>query len=485
VPQPGEVPERSTVPVLVPGEPVGTSYLVFIDDYFSLRSRRDTVLADFKKQLSLVGPDDRMAVVAFDGQELALISNWTSSVEALERAFDQAMERSSHGAERLSEEQSYENNKDGMTTPKASFSAYLGPEEKRRVDEISRQVERIVLATSSALRSFAKPPGRKVMILFSGGWPYNPAQGVVADSSRAIFAGGDEVLAPLVETANRLGYTLYPVDALPRRGPGPGAEQQSSDPNFKNRDKPSYAIEGDPTAQDAGAATAAELSAEGLGDAELSKRRDQRRFLDVVAGDTGGEAVLGAASVHAFEQIVEDTRSYYWLGFTPSWQGDDKAHRIAIETRGKELEVRTRHNFSDLSRQSEVSMMVESALLFGDLPSAAPMRGQVGPLAKAGRGKVDVPISLEIPLFALTFLPSTDGFVADTELRFAAFDGQGNSSEVPVVPLKINARRPPGPGETSTYKTQIRVRNKKQDLVVSLYDNATGQIFTSRMSVEP
>src|SRR6185436_12993530 len=47
-----------------PGSAIGTSYLVFIDDYFSTEVRRNEVLASLKSDISRLGPQDRMAIVA-------------------------------------------------------------------------------------------------------------------------------------------------------------------------------------------------------------------------------------------------------------------------------------------------------------------------------------------------------------------------------------------------------------------------------------
>ncbi len=45
-----------------------------------------------------------------------------------------------------------------------------------RIDEVERRLESMVLAVTSTLRSFGNPPGRKVMLLMSGGWPHSPAK---------------------------------------------------------------------------------------------------------------------------------------------------------------------------------------------------------------------------------------------------------------------------------------------------------------------
>ena len=61
------------VPSLTPDEPVGTNYLIFIDDLFAIKQRRNRVL---KRVLNGIWfssrPADRVAVVANDGRELTL-----------------------------------------------------------------------------------------------------------------------------------------------------------------------------------------------------------------------------------------------------------------------------------------------------------------------------------------------------------------------------------------------------------------------------
>jgi hypothetical protein len=53
-------------------------------------------------------------------------------------------------------------------------------------------------AAASALRAFEAPPGRKVMLLVSGAWTLQSAP---------------RFYGPVVGAANRLGYSVYPVDS--------------------------------------------------------------------------------------------------------------------------------------------------------------------------------------------------------------------------------------------------------------------------------
>ena len=49
--------------------------------------------------------------------------------------------------------------------------------------------------------------------------------------------------------------------------------------------------------------------------------------------------------------------------------------------------------------------------------------------------------------------------------------------------LIVPAPRAPAPNEVSVYRTSIKLRNERHDLVVSLYDVASGKILASKVEV--
>lgn len=61
------------------GQSVGVHYLVFIDDYLTFRGDRDRMLERLRGELPDLAPADRVAVVAFDGKRLDLLTGWTGS----------------------------------------------------------------------------------------------------------------------------------------------------------------------------------------------------------------------------------------------------------------------------------------------------------------------------------------------------------------------------------------------------------------------
>jgi VWFA-related protein len=242
---------------------VGRSYLVFVDDSLSIAVQRNLVLWELERDLDRLGSDDRMAIVAFDGERLHSLADWTGDREALAAALAEARKRPAS-------------------------------------ESLTRSAMWVADAAAAALRSVSPAPGRKAMLVLSGGWPAGPSLQLVRD-------------------ANRLGYTLYPVDVP-----------------------------------------------------ALEKERTPEETLLALAEATGGRAALASNRLAALERAEEDTRSYYLLGISPVWQADDRDHRIELEVRRPGLDVRARHGFPDLSPATLAGMETEDLLLSaaGDHESA-------------------------------------------------------------------------------------------------------------------
>src|SRR3954469_4437002 len=296
----GESAASSSASPAVPvpaGEAVGSSYLVYVDDSFSLVSRRNAVLDKLERDLSLVGPGDRMAVLAFNGYRIAVLSGWTGDVKALRAALEQARRRPAHGDRALAQQRALQHDEDAVLDAELQGDqtrAALEALSSRVSPEARTQLGRTATAAAAALRGFASPPGRKVMMLLSGAWSLSVAP---------------QLYGPMVSAANRLGYTVYPVDAA------------MSDPR-------------------------------------------EVTVLDKLARATGGRVMVSATN-EAFRDLVADSSSYYWLGFTPTWKANDQGHKVTVEVRKPELTVRARNGFTDLSKKTETAMKAESVLMFG------------------------------------------------------------------------------------------------------------------------
>jgi len=388
------------------GEAVGRSYLVYVDDSFSLLSRRNAVLDKLERDLSLLRADDRMAVLSFDGFRIAVLSRWTGDVRLLKAALEQARQRPAHGDRALAHQRALRRDEEAVIEAELEpdqTQAALSDLSPRISPEARTQLGRTATAAAAALRGFESPPGRKVMMLLSGAWSLSVAP---------------QLYGPMVEAANRLGYTVYPVDA---------------------------------SMSDAREVTA----------------------LDKLARATGGRVMVSAAN-EAFRDMVADSSSYYWLGFTPSWKANDKGHKVTVEVRRSELTVRSRNGFTDLSKKTETAMKAESVLMFGGTADDRRLIVKLGEPRRQGRD-FEVPVTLGVPVEALALTPQGKGYLAEIPLAVASLDADGGRADLPASHLKVAVTTLPRTGTYARFKTVVRLRQAGQRLVFTVPDPVSGQ----------
>ncbi|MFY9824089.1 MAG: VWA domain-containing protein [Thermoanaerobaculia bacterium] len=414
----GKSIKADKAPVAAGGE-VGRNYLVYIDDSFSLASRRNDILEKLERDLTLLGPADRMAIVAFDGARVSVICGWTGDLKTLREALGTARQRPALGAEMLAHQRKLQrdvdwvmDNADSIETgdsanrvggPKVhEIDEFLKATAPRISGEARTQLGKTTDAATAAIRGFETPPGRKVMLMLSGAWSLSVAA---------------RLYSPVVQAANQLGYTVYPVDA---------------------------------SQSDAYEATA----------------------LDTLARATGGRLLIPANDA-AFREAVADSGTYYWLGFTPAWKADDRGHSVTVEVRKPGLAVRSRSGFSDLSHQTEVAIKAESVLLFGGATDDKRLIVQLGE-PKRDRGAFEVPVTLGVPVEALSLTPKGKGYLAVVPLAVSTEEADGRRANLSGPQLKVQIAALPQAGTYARFQTVVRLRDPKQRLIFSVHDPVSG-----------
>jgi VWFA-related protein len=425
---PGAGPSAAAAPV-PPGATVGRSYLVFVDDGLAVGKPRDAALESLRRSLPLLRPEDRMAVVAFDGNALALLSGWTVDQDALAAALRRAETLPPRGNQVLAQAHTMEDDLDlVMSVPSdgdgpLQVSAVVGAQLRRLPSpEAVSQAHKSMSAAAAALRGLELPPGRRSMLLLSAAWTLGSA---------AAYYG------PLVVTANQLGYTLYPVDVAASNASWLGAFEQ-------------------------------------------------------LARATGGSALSGTETA-AMNRIADDLGSYYWLGFTPAARSAvDLQHRIQVRVRQPDLTVRARDSYADVSRATLATMKAENLLFFGaaqDVPGAGTatprrLRIEAGRPRRAGIGRMAVPLTVYVPTAALAFTPADGGFVAAATLAVAVLDRKGGLADL-ATPLRLTVAARPATGGTMRFTTNLELRRLRQRLVVSLPDAQGSDILTGEIEIQP
>ncbi len=418
---------------LAAGEEVGRSYLIYLDDSFSLANMRNGALERLERDLTLLRPADRMAVLAFDGSRIEVLSGWTGDTAALAAALERARRRPAEGIKQLVYQRALQSDAcwlqndcglgtgavpvlaDGDTNPLTnsmdrvmeSFSNRISPEART-------QTGRTAAAVAAVLRSFEVPPGRKMLLLFS---------------SASTLSVAPQLYGSMIEAANRQGYTIYPVDLA-----------QSSP----------Y-----------------EMTA-----------------LHELAGKTGGRLVA-SMKLDILPQVAADADSYYWLGFSPSWKADDGTHQVTVEPRRAGLAVRARGFFSDPSKRTDAAAKAESVLLFGGAARDRRLIVRLGEPKKVGRGQLEVPVTLGVPVESLALTPQGEGYVAEMPLAIVAMDGEGGRADLPPSHLEVALKTPPKTGAYARFQTAVRVRDVGQRLVFSVQDPVNGTAIWGEAEYAP
>lgn len=492
--------EREVTPAVAPGERVGTSFVLFLDNYFSIDRDRQQVVDALRDTIAGLDAADRMIIVGFDGRRLEKYGDWASSPDVVEENLRQALAAPTRGLQRLGELGSFDRDRERQGSELIQEGDLAVADSYIR--KLSRQVETVLQAATSTLRGFATPPGRKVMLLTSGGWPRDPSAYAVGFNplirSRTRHYFPDQAFDELVSTANLLGYTLYPIDVQGNRvrargvsagGRGEHIEGLGSGfgaavANGLRPSGPSGPGPSGPAPVATEPATAADVFNGGLElDIGTDREIEVESALLELAEKTGGRALINSQRLHVLDEVLADTSSYYWLGFTPTRQLDDSEHEIRVRVAGKGLRVRSRRSYQDFSRRSEVAMEVESSLIFDTEVGEDLLEVELG--TPKGKRRVRLPVTLRIPLDRVVMLPTAGGYEGRMELRVAAIDDQGDSSDLPAIPVRFGGPLPPQPGQAAFYDFELQLRNQQQKLVLVLHDLAGDAVLTATVDYRP
>jgi VWFA-related protein len=386
--------------------PAARSLLVLVDDSFAVKAPRNAALRAVGRELSVLAPGDRVAIVAFNGRRLDTLAPWTSDRKALAAALAAASKRPAQGNQLIAEDRGMQADVD--LTIEAAAEAGLSADEigsivatmgKRVNPAAAAQLGRTTEALAGALRGFEAPPGRKVLVLMTGGWSTRVAP---------------QLFGPLVESANRLGYTIYPVDVA-------------------------------------------------VSEAAATKA------LDALARATGGRATTVSGKL--LTQITTDSGSYYWLGFNAGFRGDDSVHQVAVEVLRPGLRVRSRSSYSDLSARTETAMRAEGVTLFGGAPEDRRLVVQVEGTKEVAKKKreVEVAVTLGVPVDALAFTNTAEGggLQAEVPLAILALDRRGGRSEV-ASRLRVAIPGAPPTHGLARFRTTVKLRRVSQRVVFTV-----------------
>jgi VWFA-related protein len=436
--------------VVTPGVQVeeGHRYLIFLDEVsinplYDMQRLRDEALKGIASDLRTLDPRDQVAIVAMDGRQLEVLCPWTSGGPALDRLLQRMLRHTGFLAGSGVRLESTGPDFDRRLAAYQTHLDRLYAEEAWRlgaVDDTRKELkpsEQAVGAAAAALRAFSGVPGRKIMLLLSAGWWDDPASKKKIQrfpnhpdiawtesrkpGDRERTLGGQ--LRPIVDTANLVGFTVYPVFLVWVLEPGPLQVAQAG----------------------------------------------PREGLLLTAAETGGDLLRPGRNRH-LGKVVADTADAYRLAFT--FTGDDRRRDIKVEVRRPGVQVRSPNSFQPLSRRVRHSLQLDQTLLTG--APRPPLTVSAGTMRKIGGGLAELPLTVRLPED-----PVARG--GQLELRIASVTKKGDRVVLPALSVPAVSEAAPG----LSQEVRIQVRHTPQDLDLVLVDLLSGKSFAGQVRVEP
>jgi VWFA-related protein len=280
------------------------------------------------------------------------------------------------------------------------------------------QTRTTLSALGQFVDSLAGLPGRKAVLLVSGGLSQRPAEelfqlwqnkfgrfaGQVGASSFESFRRDTRPLfEAMVEHANASRATFYTL-AAPEDLSGRSAENA-----------------GDPYWSQDLAATAAV---------------NQTQSLQTLAAGTGGLAAIDTPK-SLLDHLRGDMDAYYSLGYVPVHKRDGKKHQLAVKLRDRSLAVRSRESYRERTGLEATASRTLSALLLGEEVNPFEVSLAVEGESRDKKGQYQVTLLVKLPMAKLLLLPHGDAHEGRVRIFVGARDSEGRMSPISEVAVPI------------------------------------------------
>lgn len=467
-------------------DPARRSYVVLLIDHTRLgANNRKRAFRALREAMGRLGKEDLIAVVGIEGS-LVFYSDFLYDRQAVHKILDEVATRSLRSQHNEFERRQIvgelTRGQSGGIQASASLAdasflqtrirAYAESEYARSLGSL-RQIESVVSTLSGV-------PGRKAVLYLGEGIPTRPGEGLYVEW-RNRFGGGNpqagiglrrfdfntdyersigrfnvtSSMQKLADRANRSGVTLYAVDAEDNHG----GDMRSA------------------------------LTEQGSTSETVSVIDENFRApLEFATQATGGR--LLRSSAHLAEQMVNllgDFDTYYSLGFVPPADWDHgSAHKIKVEVSGKKLAVRHRESVRMPEPDEREAGATLAALMYQTANNPLGIIAVAGTRGPAQNGTSSLPVTLEIPIGKIGFVPQGDVHSGSLSIYVTTMDAEGEASRVQKIPFhlnipsdKIEAAR----ADSAHYPLPVVLRAGDRQLAIGIRDDINGVFSAVRVDV--
>ncbi len=162
--------------------------------------------------------------------------------------------------------------------------------------------------------------------------------------------------------------------------------------------------------------------------------------LYMLAGETGGQAIIGTNNFQPMlDRLADDFSTYYSLGFQLGGVFG-RYHNIEVRVKDRKgLNIRHREGFRDKAPSRQVGDATLAALYYGYQRNDLGLEIDVGAGERQSvSGLYEVPVVVRIPMGKLAFLPQEEHHSARLRLYLAVKDEDGSMSPIQEISVPID-----------------------------------------------
>lgn len=407
LPLAGDVAKSAVESSAAPPTDQKRTLVVFVERFRLPKVKSDPLFDSMKKLLhGTVRPGDAAMVVTWNRGELRTLQSYTDDLALIDRAIDSLAQQNTsalrdefaQAREEGEDIQDFELQVQEFTgallgdeaagSARENYEEMLGGSQRMDALRARAEMEQKILTINALMRSMAGFDGKRVLLMAThrlsqiAGAEFFWAAGVGAtlDGLDRLEFDTTRMVRSLYETANANGVTIYPMfpEGLGSTGPSVRVAGQRIESN----------------------------AAAGF---EYLIQDNETPTLKVVAQQTGGIPAWGSSNVpKLLETVRDDFETYYSLAYRTTPRSLDKTRSIVVKMKDAKrgLVVRSRRGVTE---KSDVTRMEDKVLasLFRPADDGARLKFGVRVGEKQPRGKkYRIPITIRIPIAALTMLPN-------------------------------------------------------------------------------
>jgi VWFA-related protein len=348
----------------------------------------------------------------------------------------------------------------------------LHQEIRNHAEQVRQQAVATARALGTLVEALAGLPGRKAVLLVSGGLSERPAQALLSAwdnkyrfSGRQYDLGSEleslasepvEILEEVAQQANGNRVTLYAVAATDVVQVG-GAELRSNE---------IWTI-----------------------DESHTETFNLANSIQRLVGPTGGLTSINAGNPGLLlDDLVDDLGASYVLGYTPG-AGREGLHKVRVEVSRPGLKVRHRESRRARAPREVMVERTQAGLLLGYQDNPLQVEVEWGyPSPGEKRGTEVLPLTVKLPMSGLVLVPNGAFHEGRLTVYIAARDSEGRGSPVTevLVPIRVpNEQLLVALSQTAAYRTRLEMRDTSQHVAVSVRDELGNVAATVTASYPP